>query len=193
VPIAPIQFTDSAAQQGPRAHDRAAPVLSAAPQQAHTPQRASTPQDDNQGDAARMARARHTPMVEVEVVHERGRAPRSEPLKRCYEIWTQNTIYVIDSRMRCIEVRSVVGGETKDDHPFVAARLVGGQMQSKDSIQMSYPLPRPGSFAVFESRKGNRRHFSRTSSVERVVLRLRIVTITDGTTVPSWDDFVDDT
>jgi hypothetical protein len=57
---------------------------------------------------------------------------------------------------------------------------------------MSYPLPRPGSFAVFESTKANRRQFSRTSSVERVVLRLRIVTITDGTSVPSWSDLVDD-
>jgi hypothetical protein len=32
----------------------------------------------------------------------------------------------------------------------------------------------------------------RTSPVERVVLRLRIVTISDGAEVPSWEDLIND-
>jgi hypothetical protein len=59
-------------------------------------------------------------------------------------------------------------------------------------MEMSHPLPRTGAFAVFELRKGNRRHFTRTSAVERVVLRMRIVTIADGADVPSWEDLVED-
>ena len=59
-------------------------------------------------------------------------------------------------------------------------------------MEMSHPLPRPGAFAVFELKKKNRRHFVRTSPVDRVVLRLRIVTIADGADVPSWEDVVDE-
>jgi hypothetical protein len=136
-------------------------------------------------------RARGKPLVEIEVVRERSRAPRPEPLAGCYEIWTQNNVYVVDSRMRCLVVREVGSGESKADHPFVGARLVGGQTQDV-AMEMSHPLPRPGSHAVFEIRKGNRRQFTRTSQVERVVLRLRIVTIADGIEVPTWDDLVAD-
>ena len=127
--------------------------------------------------------------VEIEVIHEQSRAPRPEPLKRCYEIWTQNTVYAVDAKMICVEVRAPSTGEVKEDHPFLGARLVGGQVQDDDSIEMSYPLPRPGSFAVFESVKNNRRSFSRTSSVERVVLRMRIVTMIDAAQGPDWNGF----
>jgi hypothetical protein len=137
----------------------------------------------------RAGRAR--PLVEVEVVRERGRLPRPEPLVGCYEIWTQNHVYAVDSRMRCVAVREVAGGELKAEHPFVGGRLVGGQAQ-EEAMEMSHPLPRTGAFAVFELRKGNRRHFTRTSAVERVVLRMRIVTIADGVDVPSWEDLVED-
>ncbi len=128
------------------------------------------------------------PLVEIEVIRERSRAPRPEQQGGCYEIWTQNHVYAVDSRMRCVEVRDA-SGERKSDHPFLNGRLVGGQAQ-EPSMEMSHPLPRPGSFAVFELRKGNRRQFTRTSAVERVVLRLRIVTIADGIEVPSWDELV---
>jgi hypothetical protein len=130
-------------------------------------------------------------LVEVEVMRERSRAPRPEPFLGCYEIWTQNHVYAIDSRMRCLAVRELSNEAPKSDHPFVGARLVGGQAQ-EEAMEMSYPLPRPGAYAVFEARKANRRHFMRTSPVERVVLRLRIVTISDGIEVPSWEDLIND-
>jgi hypothetical protein len=126
-------------------------------------------------------------ILEVEIVQERGRTPRADPLRRSFEIWTQNTVYVLDSRMRCVEVLAPGATEPKPDHPFLGSRLVGGQLQHDGSIEMSYPFPRPGAFAVFESRKGQRRQFSRTSCVERVVVRERIVTLL-GPTEPTWPD-----
>lgn len=134
-------------------------------------------------------RPRMPRIVEVEVVQERGRAPRPDPVKRSFEVWTQNTVYVLDSRMRCIEVVAPGSAEPKRNHPFLGARLVGGQLQHEGSIEMSYPFPRPGSFAVFELRKNNRSQFSRTSAVERVVIRERIVTLI-GPDEPTWPDLV---
>ena len=129
-----------------------------------------------------------TPLVEVEVSYERGSAPRTDTMKRVYEVWTNNHIYSLDSRMNCIEVRSPGDNKVVRDHPFLGTRMVGGQMQDASTVEMSYPLPRPGAFAVFESRRGQRRQFSRTSTVTRVVLRLRIVSVTDKNAVPSWED-----
>lgn len=138
------------------------------------------------GRPGRMAR-----IVEVEITQERGRTPRPDPLRRSFEVWTQNTVYVLDSRMRCIEVLAPGSTEPKSEHPFLGSRLVGGQVQHEGSIEMSYPFPRPGSFAVFEMRKGTRRQFSRTSAVERVVVRERIITLL-GPTEPTWPDIVRD-
>lgn len=132
-----------------------------------------------------------TPMVEVEVSYERGPAPRALPMRRWLELWTQNSVYVLDSRMRCLEVRSTSTGDATTDHPFVNTRLVGGQWHGEDGVELSYPLPRPGSCAVFEGRRGNKRRFSRTSSVERVVMRLQVVSVTGPNVVPSWEDLVD--
>jgi hypothetical protein len=134
---------------------------------------------------------RSRPLIEIDVVRERGRVPRPDPLQGCYEIWTQNTVYIVDARMRCVQVRDLSSGTAKADHPFLGARLVGGQTQ-EPAMEMSHPLPRPGSCAVFDMRRNNRRQFTRTSAVERIVLRVQIVTIVDGTEVPSWDDLVAD-
>ena len=138
--------------------------------------------------ARRSNRAR--PIVEIDVIHERSRMPRPPAFAGCYEIWTQNNVYAVDARMRCVEVRERSSGNVKGDHPFVGTRLVGGQFQD-ESMEMSYPLPRPGAFAVFEMRKGNRRQFTRTSEVERVVLRMRIVTISDAASTPMWESAVE--
>ena len=43
---------------------------------------------------------------------------------------------------------------------------------------------------MFEGRRGNKRRFSRTSVVERVVQRLHIVSVTGPNVVPSWEDLV---
>ena len=138
----------------------------------------------------RKSKQQARPMVDVEVIHERSRVPRPPSFPGCYEIWTQNNVYAVDARMRCVEVRERGTGDVRSDHPFVGSRLVGGQFQD-DSMEMSYPFPRPGSFAVFEMRKNNRRQFTRTSAVERVVLRMRIVTIADASIAPPWESFAE--
>lgn len=143
------------------------------------------------GGAGGSARPRVPRILEVEIVQEHGRTPRPDPLRRSFEVWTQNTVYVLDSRLRCIEILSPGSTEPKTDHPFLGSRLVGGQVQRDGSIEMSYPFPRPGSFAVFEMRKGTRRQFSRTSAVERVVVRERIVTLI-GPSEPTWPDIAHD-
>jgi hypothetical protein len=172
----------------------------ASPAAAHTPNKAAASGDSSAGAAAldprqafdrksnEAARNSKTPLVEVEVSYERGSAPRTDSMKRVYEVWTNNHVYSLDSRMSCIEVRATVGNKIVSDHPFLGARLVGGQVQDENSVEMSYPLPRPGAFAVFESLRGQRRQFSRTSTVTRVVLRLRIVSVTEKNAVPSWED-----
>jgi hypothetical protein len=139
--------------------------------------------------APNRARSSRNPIVDIEVVRERGRLPRQDAPQSCYEIWTQNTVYLIDARMRCVLVRDLASGEAKAEHPFLGARLVGGQTQ-EPGLEMSYPLPRPGACAVFDMKKNNRRQFTRTSVVERIVMRLRFVTITDGNDVPSWDELI---
>ena len=131
-------------------------------------------------------------MVDVEVTHEHGPAPRADPMRHAYEVWTQNHVYVLDARLQCLQVRSRTESTHKRDHPLVGSRLVGGQLQHDESIEMSYPLPRPGSLAVFEVRKGKRRQYPRTSPVERVVMRLHVSTITGSGQVPSWDDVAGD-
>ena len=149
----------------------------------------ATGENDADADAGRTRASRNKPIVDIEIVRERGRLPRQDAPQSCYEIWTQNTVYLIDARMRCVLVRDLASGEAKAEHPFLGARLVGGQTQ-EPGLEMSYPLPRPGACAVFDMRKNNRRQFTRTSVVERIVMRLRFVTITDGSDVPSWDELI---
>jgi len=143
-------------------------------------------------EAEQMAELTRNAIVEVDVSYERGQNLSAEPLKVATEVWTQNNVYAVDSRMRCVAVRSAADNTLVGDHPFLGTRLVGGQVKGEGTVEMSYPLPRPGSFAVFEGRKGKKRRFSRTSAVERVVLRLRVVTITGPDVTPSWEELVAD-
>ena len=149
------------------------------------------PAAEKRAEAAVGARGK-VQMIEIEVTHEHGPAPRADPMRHAYEVWTQNHVYVLDARLQCLEVRSRSEAGHKRDHPMVGARLVGGQLQQNESIEMSYPLPRPGALAVFEVKKGKRRQYPRTSPVERVVMRLHISTITSSGQVPSWDDVAGD-
>lgn len=150
-----------------------------------------TPVNAAQTDVGSMAALTRGPLVEVDVSYEQGVSPTAEPLRIAVEVWTQNNVYALDARMRCVSVRSQQSGLEVADHPFVGTRLVGGQLKGDGSIEMSYPLPRPGSFAVFEGRRGKKRRFSRTSVVEKVVLRLRVVTVSGQDATPTWEHLAD--
>jgi len=129
-----------------------------------------------------------TPLVEIEVIHEHGPAPHTDKPWRTLEVWTRNRVYTLDPMLSCVEVRDRATREVVDGHPFIGMRLVGGQHREGDSIELSYPFPRPGTEAVFERSHEKRGQFSRTSAVTRVVLRLHIVTVAPGHVVPTWEE-----
>lgn len=104
-----------------------------------------------------------------------------------FEVWTRNRIYITDWSMRCLEVLDRKSNKRDPDHSLVGAYLAGGQRQDDDYMEMTYPCPRPGTEAVFEYR-GVRKGFVNTSTVTRVVLRLRVLTVPRERAVPTWDE-----
>ena len=127
------------------------------------------------------------PFVEVELVYERAYVGMQQQAWRALEIWTRNTIYVCDWGMTCIEVRDRKSAVPAEHHPLLGAHLAGGQKSSADHMEMTYPCPRPGTEAVFEH-KPPRKGFVNTSTVTRVVLRLRVLTVPHEQTQKSWEE-----
>lgn len=113
--------------------------------------------------------------------------PADRLSRRFAEIWTRNSVYVLDSSLCCLRVYEPQSGEQELDHPFVGSRLTGGQRNEEQAVVISYPLPERGAAAVFESLRGGKRMFSRTSAVERVVLHSSVIAISDGQGAPSWE------
>jgi hypothetical protein len=85
----------------------------------------------------------NTPVVEIEVIHQHGPAPNTDRPFQTLEVWTQNTIYVMDPTMQCVDVRERATHTPIANHKFVGRRLVGGQTRQGETIQLSYPYPRP--------------------------------------------------
>ena len=129
-----------------------------------------------------------TPMIEVNVTHERGSAPSLSRLTEAVEVITRNHVYVLDAGLTCISVLDASSREQVTESGFLDSRLVGGQFNTDDSTEISYPFPRPGAVAVFETIKGRARQFHHTSPVHRVVLRLSILTVTTNRVTPTWEE-----
>lgn len=127
-----------------------------------------------------------TPMLEVEVEHRHGPAPRMDRRAPIVEIWTQRHIYTVDAAMVCTGVSEMDGGAPIAGHPFVGQRLVGGQHRDGETFQLTYPFPRPGTEAVFEKGDAKQASFSHTSTVTRVKLRLHVVTVAQTVVTPTW-------
>lgn len=132
------------------------------------------------------------PAVEVELVYERKAPPYVDRPWRMLEIWTQNRVYGIDSTMRCVDVIDQGTQQVMPSHGLLGARLVGGQHRDGEKVHLSHPFPQPGTEAVFEQAAGRISSFSHSSTVTRVVLRLRMITIGPGGQVPTWDEIVGD-
>ena len=132
----------------------------------------------------------HTPMVEIEVIHQHGPAPNTDRPFQTLEVWTQNHVYIMDPSMECVYVRERTAPHPLPTHPFVGHRLVGGQSRQGETIQLSYPFPRPGTEDVFENPDSQRGVFSRTSTVTRVVLRLHVITVTPKAVTPTWAEIM---
>ena len=130
-----------------------------------------------------------TPFVEVELVYETGRPGMDMSPWRAIEVWTRNRVYSTGWDMICVEVRDRDTGQVNPTHTFLGAKLSGGQTREDDAIEVTYPCPRPGCEAVFEHPK--RRGFMSTSTVVRVVLRLRVLTVPHEKLTPTWDELTD--
>lgn len=91
-------------------------------------------------------------------------------VRRAYEIWTKNRVYILDGSLRCIEVVDLATGVSNPHHPFIGARCAGGRDHAQ--AELSFPLPAPGSEAVFQKKDGgsSRVKLSVTSAVVRVIL-----------------------
>lgn len=129
-----------------------------------------------------------TPAVDIDLVYEKRSAPLPDAPWTFLEIWTRNTIYALDARLMCIDVIDQATKRSLLDHPLRGARLVGGQVREGDAMELSHPFPRPGSEAVFEQTQGRHVRFSQTSSVTRVVMRLRVLTVTPDQLLPTWEE-----
>jgi hypothetical protein len=134
------------------------------------------------------ARRVSTPAVDIDLVHEKRSAPLPDAPWTFLEIWTRNTIYALDARLHCVDVIDQATKRSLLDHPLRGARLVGGQIREGDAMELSHPFPRPGSEAVFEQAQGRHVRFSQTSSVTRVVMRLRVLTVTPDQLLPTWEE-----
>jgi len=134
-----------------------------------------------------------TPLVEIEVVHQSGPAPHTESPLRTLEVWTQNRVYTMDPAMICVRVTERASLEAIEDHPFLGQRMVGGQSTEGTAIELSYPFPRPGTEAVFEQADPKIGHFSRTSTVTRVVLRLHLISVNPSVVAPTWAEITSHT
>lgn len=150
-------------------------------------------EEDHSAGAALARRGQRTPRrgqpaVDIDLIHERRTAPLPDHEWTFVEIWTRNTIYALDSRLVCIAVVDQNTRRSHPDHALIGARLVGGQQRDGDTMELSHPFPRPGSEAVFEQSKGRQVRFSQTSSVTRVVLRLRVLTVASDNLLPTWEE-----
>lgn len=130
----------------------------------------------------------NTPAVDIDLVYEKRSAPLPDAPWTFLEIWTRNTIYALDARLHCVDVIDQASKRSLLDHPLRGARLVGGQVREGDAMELSHPFPRPGSEAVFEQAQGRHVRFSQTSSVTRVVMRLRVLTVTPDQLLPTWEE-----
>ena len=132
-------------------------------------------------------RPKGPPAVDIDLVYERRSAPLPDQPWVFLEIWTRNTIYQLDASLTCVDVIDQATRRSIADHALRGARLVGGQSRDGDAMELSHPFPRPGSEAVFEQASGRHVRFSQTSSVTRVVMRLRVLTVEPDQLLPTWE------
>jgi hypothetical protein len=126
------------------------------------------------------------PFVEVELSYLRGHAGMPTEEWKAVEVWTRNRIYVTDWSMKCIEVIDRETGKPDLGHALLGSVLAGGQKSTDDGMEMTYPLPRPDTEAVFEY-QDKRKGYVSTSTVTRVIVRLRVLTVPRANVQPTWE------
>jgi len=125
------------------------------------------------------------PQVEVEVRKLSPTAARRAP--PAYEIWTKNRVYALDPTLVCTDVIDLATGQSDRKHAFLGGQLVGGQRRVEDNNELTFPLPTPGSEAVFQTYDANRRpRLVITSKVTRVILHVQIVRVAEKQKDDTW-------
>jgi hypothetical protein len=131
-------------------------------------------------------------MIEVECVDQSALSMQQSDSWPFFEIWTRNRVYHVDAALVCVAVVTRATGGVEKAHPLRGARLTGGERRHKDAphLELYFPLPAPGCEAVFRSDDGSHRYrVTKTSVIERVVLRLRRVRIAGAEGHP-WEALV---
>lgn len=128
------------------------------------------------------------PFVEVELVYETGRPGVSGRGWCALQVWTQNRIYDLEWSMRCFRVVDRETDQPVPGHRLLGARLTGGQRRGGEAMELVYPIPKPGVTAVFEIGEGPKSEWISTSPVERVVLRLRCLSVPEASAKPRWQE-----
>lgn len=128
------------------------------------------------------------PFVEVELVYEPGRPGISGKGWCALQLWTKNHIYDVDWSMQCFAVADRATGTPIEGHRLIGAHLTGGQLQEGERLELTYPLPKPGVSAVFEMRGEKSSEYTTTSAVRRVILRLRVLSVSQDSANPQWKE-----
>lgn len=128
--------------------------------------------------------------IEIEYIRVADNSALPSKAWPMLEIWTRNRAYHIDDKMICV---AVVGRDGIPDpkHALLGARLTGGERRSKvtAAVEILTPLPVPGSDAVFFTQTPRGGQFARSSTIERMVLRIRKVRVGAPDADPSWNDY----
>jgi hypothetical protein len=103
---------------------------------------------------------------------------------RAAEVWTKRRVYGLDSTFKCVEILDRGTGRPEIGHEMLGARLGGGRARDKETVRFSYPLPLPGMEAMFM--KGKKHGY--TSTVERMVVRIRVLHTSADDTQPTWEE-----
>jgi hypothetical protein len=121
--------------------------------------------------------------LELRLVHD-----SSEP-QRAVELWTSRTIYWLDAERRCIAILDRQSGRADLEHSFLGARLAGGEdRDGQGALSLADPYPLPGMKAVFLLQFGEKHRYGRTSTVEGVIVRVRVTNVSsEDEKEPTWD------
>lgn len=125
------------------------------------------------------------PPVEVEVRKMSPASARRAP--PAYEVWTKNRVYALDPTLVCTDVIDLATGQSDKRHSFIGGQMVGGQRRVNDNNELTFPLPTPGSEAVFQTRDVHGRpRLVVTSKVTRVILHVQIVRVAETQKDDTW-------
>ncbi len=130
------------------------------------------------------------PPIEVEYIHETDLVAARTAQWPMLEIWTRNRIYHVDTAMICMAVINRATGQVEPTHSLKGAKLTGGERRSKSTqaVEIYFPFPMPGTEAVFRNEAKRNGSYGHTSTIERVVLRVRKMRVGSIDSTQAFDE-----